>query len=48
MGSQNSKWLEEIVMGRITNEELQLSKIPILIIPTKKQDRLYTYISLEH
>jgi len=48
MGSQNSKWLEEIVMGRITNDELQLSKIPILIIPTKKHERLYTYISLEH
>jgi nucleotide-binding universal stress UspA family protein len=48
MGSQSSKWLEEIVMGRITNEELQLSKIPILIIPTKKHERLYTYISLEH
>ena len=48
MGSQNSKWLEELVMGRVTNEQLQLSKIPILIIPTKKHERLYTYISIEH
>ena len=48
MGSQSSKWLEEIVMGRVTNELLQLSKIPILIIPTKKHEKFYTYISLEH
>jgi len=48
MGSQSSKWLEELVMGRVTNEQLQLSKIPILIIPTKKHERLYTYISIEH
>jgi len=48
MGSQNSKWLEEIVIGRVTNESLQQTKIPILIVPTKKHEKLYTYISLEH
>ena len=48
MGSQNSRWLEEIVMGRVTNEILQQTKIPILILPTKKHEKLFTYISLEH
>lgn len=48
MGSHSSKWLEEVVMGRVTNELLQQTKIPILIIPTKKSQKLYTYISLEH
>jgi len=48
MGSQSSKWLEEIVIGRVTNELLQQTKIPILIVPTKKHEKLYTYISLEH
>jgi len=48
MGSQSSRWLEEIVMGRVTNELLQQTKIPILILPTKKNEKLFTYISLEH
>jgi len=48
IGSHSSMWLEEIVMGRVSNETLQQTRIPILIIPTKKSDKLYTYISLEY
>jgi len=48
MGSHSTKWLQEIIMGRITNEVLQQNKIPILIIPTRKRDKRYTFISLEH
>ncbi|MDD4972126.1 MAG: universal stress protein [Paludibacter sp.] len=48
IGSHSSMWLEEIVMGRITNEMLQQTRIPILIIPTNKSEKLYTYISLEY
>jgi len=48
IGSHNTIWLEEIVMGRVTKEELQQTRIPILIVPTKKHDKLYTFISLEN
>ena len=48
MGSHSSMWLEEIVMGRVTNEVLQQTRIPILIIPTKRRGKPYTFISLEH
>jgi len=41
-------WLEEIVMGRVTNEALQQTRIPIIIIPTKKRGKPYTFISLEY
>ena len=47
MGSHSTKWLEEVVMGRVTNEVLQQTKIPILIIPTRKQKVKNTLISLE-
>jgi nucleotide-binding universal stress UspA family protein len=47
MGSHSTKWLEEIVMGRVTNEVLQQTKIPILIIPTKKRDNENTLISMD-
>jgi len=47
MGSLSTKWLEEIVMGRVTNEVLQQTSIPILIIPTRKHDKRNTLISLE-
>jgi len=46
LGSHSSIWLEEIIMGRVTNEDLQHSKIPILIIPIKKNNELNTFISL--
>jgi len=46
MGSHSSIWLEEIIMGRVINENLQQSKIPILIIPIKKNNELNKFISL--
>ena len=48
MGSHSSIWLEEIVMGRITNEILQQTQIPILIIPKNKNEKLHTFISLQN
>jgi nucleotide-binding universal stress UspA family protein len=48
MGSHSTKWLEEIVMGRVTNEVLQQTSIPLLIIPTRKQDKMNTLISLKN
>ncbi|MBV5281833.1 MAG: universal stress protein [Paludibacter sp.] len=47
MGSNRTRWLEEIVLGRVTNKVLQQSKIPILIAPTRKNDSSNTFISLE-
>jgi len=47
MGSDNTKWVEEIVMGRVTNKVLQQSKIPLLIIPIGKRDKTNTFIFLE-
>jgi nucleotide-binding universal stress UspA family protein len=47
MGSHSTKWLEEIVMGRVTNDVLQQTKIPILIVPTRRQKEKSTLISLE-
>ncbi|MHB9142667.1 MAG: universal stress protein [Paludibacter sp.] len=48
MGSHNTKWLEEIVIGRVTNDDLQQTEIPILIIPTRKHDNTNTIISLDN
>ena len=48
MGSHNTQWLEEIVMGRVTDDDLQQTEIPILIIPTRKKDEINTVISLEN
>jgi nucleotide-binding universal stress UspA family protein len=48
MGSHSTKWLEEIVLGRVTNEVLQHTEIPILIIPTSKTNNLQTLISLNN
>ena len=36
MGSHSRKWLENIVMGSVTESVLHHTKIPLLIIPTKK------------
>lgn len=47
MGSHSTQWLEEIVLGRLTNEVLQQITIPIMIIPTRKQNKRNTLISLE-
>jgi len=47
MGSQSSKWLDEIVLGRITNESLLQNSIPLMIIPIRKNNKKNTLISLE-
>ena len=37
MGSHSRRWLEEILMGSVTAKVLKDTKIPLFIIPTKKQ-----------
>jgi len=37
MGSHSRKWMENIVLGSVTNEVLQHTSIPLFIIPTKKR-----------
>lgn len=37
MGSHSQKWLENIVMGSVTQEVLRKTTIPLFIVPTKKQ-----------
>ena len=37
MGSHSRKWLENIVMGSVTEKVLRHSSLPLFIIPTKKQ-----------
>ena len=36
MGSHSRKWLEEILMGSVTENVLHHTSIPLYIIPTKK------------
>ncbi len=36
IGSHSQKWLENILMGSVTEEVLKDSSIPLYIIPTKK------------
>lgn len=36
MGSHSRKWLENIVMGSVTEQVLHHTTIPLFIIPTKK------------
>ena len=36
MGSHSRKWLENIIMGSVTEKVLHHTSIPLLIIPTKK------------
>jgi nucleotide-binding universal stress UspA family protein len=36
MGSHSRKWLENIVMGSVTEKVLHLTSIPLFIVPTKK------------
>jgi nucleotide-binding universal stress UspA family protein len=38
MGSHSQKWLEKIIMGSVTEKVLQLTDIPLFIVPTKKRD----------
>jgi len=37
LGSHSQKWLENIVMGSVTEEVLRQSTIPLFIIPTKSR-----------
>jgi nucleotide-binding universal stress UspA family protein len=37
MGSHSRKWLENIVMGSVTEKVLRHTTIPLFIIPTKKK-----------
>ena len=36
MGSHSRKWLENIIIGSATEKVLHSTKVPLLIIPTKK------------
>jgi nucleotide-binding universal stress UspA family protein len=38
LGSHSRKWLENIVMGSVTEKVLRHTPIPLFIIPTKKQN----------
>jgi nucleotide-binding universal stress UspA family protein len=38
LGSHSRKWLENIVMGSVTEKVLHHTSIPLIIIPTKKKD----------
>ena len=37
IGSHSSRWLEDIVMGSVTNKVLRHTTIPLFIVPTKKR-----------
>ena len=38
MGSHSRKWLENVIMGSVTEKVLHNTSIPLFIIPTKKQN----------
>ncbi|MFZ0281878.1 MAG: universal stress protein [Bacteroidales bacterium] len=38
LGSHSRKWLENILMGSVTEKVLHNTSIPLLIVPTKKND----------
>ncbi len=38
LGTHSRRWLEKIVMGSVTEQVLKLSTVPLLIIPTRKED----------
>jgi nucleotide-binding universal stress UspA family protein len=38
LGTHSRKWLENILMGSVTENVLKHSTLPLFIIPTKKQD----------
>lgn len=37
MGSHSRKWMENIIMGSVTEKVLRHTLIPLFIVPTKKQ-----------
>jgi len=38
IGSHSRKWLENVLMGSVTEKVLHHTSIPLFIVPTKKQD----------
>jgi len=38
LGSHSRKWLENVLMGSVTEKVLRHTTIPLFIIPTKRQD----------
>jgi len=38
LGTHSQRWLENIIMGSVAEKVLHHTKIPLLIIPTKKHD----------
>ncbi len=38
MGSHSRKWLEKILLGSVTEKVLHHTSVPLLIIPTRKQN----------
>ena len=38
MGSHSRRWLDEILMGSVTEKVLKMTKIPLFIVPTKKHN----------
>jgi len=38
VGSHSQKWLENILMGSVTEKVLNLTSIPLFIVPTKKNN----------
>jgi nucleotide-binding universal stress UspA family protein len=38
IGSHSRRWLEEIIMGSVTEKVLHHTPVPLFIIPTKKSD----------
>jgi nucleotide-binding universal stress UspA family protein len=38
IGSHSRKWLENILLGSVAENVLQLTHVPLLIVPTKKQN----------
>jgi nucleotide-binding universal stress UspA family protein len=36
MGSHSLKWLENLVIGSVTEKVLHYTTIPVFIVPTKK------------
>ena len=37
IGSHSQKWLENVLMGSVTESVMNQSSIPLFIVPTKKQ-----------
>jgi nucleotide-binding universal stress UspA family protein len=38
VGSHSRKWLEKIIIGSVTEQVLRDTKIPLFIVPTRKQN----------